>query len=209
MKHPRFAASLFFLLIFLPCMVYAQWDAAYDLSFGKAYLFSTRTDLVGWGDGWTAALGMSLNIHSNIELTANESYSQFPFSANRALELMHLFWPVSGSPAEMYRTAIGVRTFSSGRVLRAYLSLESGLAWLHRGQITYPAMDYRAVDFIGSPVMLHRFGSTEIESFGSVGVGMFIPVTSHFAMRLEGKWLDTWTNGDSYFPVTSSIVYQP
>ena len=224
MKTRYFVPILSAVFSSFPTPVSAQSRLSLEIFGGRTYLSENRRTLPSWEDGWTVGLGIAYPILPGFTLIANQSFSNFLFTQPPQPSYLLMAQPrvsktstlnldgpfrIHGDNSQMYRTSLGTQFTTTKTPVRVSLSLETGVSVVDLGFIAYERV-YRSGEpvFMANPSPYKHEGPTYTTGFGSIGFGIFAPLNSSVGLKLEGKWLDTWNNGDSYFPLTTTVSFQ-
>ncbi len=161
-----------------------------------------------WGSGWSIGTGGVYRIGKGIDLAADAIYHRYPYRA----ENLHMVVPavygyrssVSGQASSVIEGSIAVRFFSSNSFISPFLSLRTGVYFMHIGEVVVSEWPYSDLQSV-SHWTYHGTGVSTVKGFGSAGLGFFIQFGSHVGVLFEGRITETFDLEEFIIPLQGTI----
>ncbi len=208
MKNVIFLVVTIFL--FFSQIFFAQ--SKINISVGGGYLLSSNSSdkLQYWNDGYSINLSIEYLIQENISLSFGSSYQNHFFDES----LLQLAVPavlgyrytIEGENSKSYDLSFKGRIYTSSSFVRPLLSLCVGALFIDQGNI----IETNWIE--GNESSKNSFslrGSNNNYFVGqfSVGTGVEFSFNNSLKILVEGNLVNSFNDGITYFPITTSIKF--
>ena len=202
------------------------WDATlgqekleYELLGGITYTNLSEGILSNWGKGWNIGVGVAYEVAPRIQLIASQSYHQLPFRGGNLQLALPRVWVrpfnsvpgltrrAGGERSEIYETSVGLRFISQGQYLKPFLTARTGFYFINIGEIVITEesdQNSRATP----PYTYGGSGITVMNGFGALSLGVDVPLSSKFGIKVEGTVLYSSDGVSTFLPVVSTVSFR-
>jgi len=198
MKKFRLVSLIAFL--FVDAVLFGQSKVHFEVSGGYMGNLSLHSKLAAFDSGWTLGLGLSYTLNRRVSFLATGAYHVLPLAERGIVGIEPPIIgsrPIVGAKSEnskMYELAIASRIFSNGgRHVWPFITLRGGVFLVEVGQIV-------GGGFVASA------GEQYYRGFGSLGIGVLLPVHEKLKLLFEGRLVATFAN-EEFLPLTCSIQF--
>jgi len=163
-----------------------------------------------WGSGWDAGAGAACQLKPSLQLGGTAAYHYFAYKGGN----VHYAMPcvvginscVEGEKSYAYEASLTARLYTSMLKYSPFIAFRSGLYYLNIGQINIKMwmnsdpQDVSIYPYAGT-------GKSELKGFGSIGLGINVPIASRWEIKLESGYTSTFDGKQQFFPVLSTIQF--